>query len=110
MQVIITSKKSSDSVVKLSYREDELSSGEFYAIKKFGGSSLTLFIEVNAISMESSPAYADISIFLRDLGQSSKNRKVNKKKKSKKKKKKQKNKKKKKSKNRRLGSAIRILS
>ena len=112
-RVIITSKKSSDKVGFLSYKEVALYSGEFYTIEKFGGDSSTLFIEVKDISQDSSPAYADISIFLRD-DQASKrqvDKMVKKKKKSKKKKKKNKKKEKKANKKRRkLGSAIRILT
>ena len=65
-KVIVTSKKSSNKVNMYSYKEAALSSGEFYTIKNFGGNNSTLVIKVNSISINSSPAYADISISLQD--------------------------------------------
>ena len=105
-KVIITSKESSKRIDLLSYKEASLSSGEFYAIEKFGGSKFTLVIEINDISLGSSPAYADISISLQDPGFESR-KKSKKKRKQKKKKKKDKKKKTKGDKKirRRLGSA-----
>ena len=84
-KVIITSKESCERVDILSYKEVALSNGEFYRIKKFGGSSLTLTIEVNDVSLDSMPAYADISVSLQDRDSSNKQmgKNDNKKKKSK---------------------------
>ena len=65
-KIVVTTSSSTTKTDVFSYQKAILSEDEVYAMPNFGGGELTLFVVVNKIRTSISPAFANVSIMLKE--------------------------------------------